>query len=353
MQEAFARFGSETRAISYLTLTDTVIGDVGQPDPAALQAFFDERKGDFRAPEYRKFTYMAVTPDDLAAKQTVSDEDARAQYDSHKDLYTTPETRTIQQVAFTNPTEAKAAADRIASGQATFDAVAAERGVKGADLELGTVTKASLLDPIVANEAFALKEGGVSGAVSGKLSTVILRVTKVVPETVVAFDASKEQIKKDLAVERAKKDLIDLQAKIEDERAGGATLKEIAPKFGLKATEIVAMDAQGRDAAGQSYNLPQQQKLAQAVFSVEPGADTDVIDGRESGLIWYSVDGLTAARDRSLDEAKGDVVAAWTDDEKAKRLQAKADDLLKELNAGNRSRTSPRRPASKPSRPGA
>ena len=193
MQEAFARYGAETRGISYLTLTENALGDIGQPDPAALQTFFDERKGDFRSPEFRKFTFISVTPDDLAAKQTVSDEDARAQYDSRKDLYTTPEKRTIQQIAFGNPTDAKAAADRIASGQATFDAVAAERNVKGADLELGTVTRTALLDPVVANEAFQLKEGGVSGVVAGKLSTVILRVTKIEPETVVPFDTSKDR----------------------------------------------------------------------------------------------------------------------------------------------------------------
>ena len=141
MQEAFARYGSEDRSIAYLTLTDAQAGDVGQPDQAQLQRFYDERKGDFRAPEYRKFTYISVTPEALAAKASVSDQDAQAQYDSRRDLYTTPEKRTIQQIAFPNPTEAKAAADRLASGQASFDTIAQEKGVKGPDLELGTVTK--------------------------------------------------------------------------------------------------------------------------------------------------------------------------------------------------------------------
>jgi peptidyl-prolyl cis-trans isomerase D len=94
------------------------------------------------------------------------------------------------------------------------------------------------------------------------------------------------------------------------------------------------MDAQGRDAAGQPYTLPQQQKLSQAVFTGEVGADTDMIDGHDAGVVWYSVDGITPARDRTLDEARGDVVAAWTTEEKAKRLKAKADEALKALEQG-------------------
>lgn len=334
MQEAFARFRDETRSISYVTLTDTIVGDVPPPDPAALQAFYNERKGDFRAPEYRKFTYLTLAPDDLAAKVNVSDQDAKADYDSHKDRYTTPEKRTVQQIGFPNAADAKAAADRIAGGKATFDQIATERNVKPADLDLGSVTRTQLLDPVVAEEAFKLPEGGVSGAVQGKLSSAIVRVTKIDPSVVTTFDAAKDQIKKQIALDRARGDLTDLQGKIEDERAGGASLKEIGEKFKLELHEILAIDSQGRDAAGQPYRLPMHKELVQAIFASEPGADSEAIDGRDQGLIWHHLDAIDAARDRTLDEAKGDVVAAWTKEEKAKRMQARADELLKELKAG-------------------
>jgi peptidyl-prolyl cis-trans isomerase D len=334
MLAAFARFRDETRSISYVTLTDALVGDVGQPEPAALQAFYEERKGEFRSPEFRKFTYIAITPEDLAAKVTVTDDDAKAEYEAHKDRYTTAEKRTVQQIAFQSAVEAQAAAGRISGGQATFDQIATERNLKPADLDLGTVTKAELLDPVVAEEAFKLPEGGVSGAVQGKLSTSILRVTKVEPAVVTPFETARDQIEKSLAVERARRDLGDLQDKVEDERAGGASLKEIADKFKLEAREILAMDAQGRDAAGQPYNLPLQADLVKAIFANEPGADTEVVDGRDQGLVWYHVDAIEGARERTLDEAKGDVLALWTKEEKGKRLQARAEDLLKELESG-------------------
>jgi peptidyl-prolyl cis-trans isomerase D len=334
LQEAAARYGSEARNISFITLTAAQIEDVGQPSAAELKAYFDERKGEFRAPEYRKFTYLFISPDALAARASVTDDDARAEYDAHRDRYTTPEKRTVQQIAFDTEADARAASERIKGGQATFDAIATERKITPADLDLGAVTRAELLDPAVADAAFKLPEGGVSDVVQGRLSTVLLRVTKIEPEVVTPFDSVKDEVKKTIAFDRAKNEIHDLQEKVEDERAGGATLKEIAGKIGLEAVEVAAMDAQGRDPNGQSVNLPQQDAVASAVFANEVGTDTEVIDGRDVGLVWYTVEDVTPARDRTLDEAKDAVTASWQEQQRVTRLQEKAEALLKDLRGG-------------------
>lgn len=334
MQEAFARYSGETRSIAYATLTDEQLGDIGQPDAAALQTFYDERRAAFRTPEYRKFTYLALVPDAFAAKVVVTDDDAKATYESRKSQFTAAEKRTVQRIAFANDAEASAAAADIASGKATFDSIAAERKLQPADLDLGTVTKAQLLDSALANAAFSLAEGTTSGVVHGRLSTVILRVTKIEREAVTPFDLVKDEIKKEVASDRARNELLDLQTKIDDERSGGASLKEIAGKLGLQVVEVAAMDAQGRDPTGKTIEMPLQDKLAPAVFANDPGSDTDPIDGRDAGTVWYAVDAVTRSRDRTLDEARADVVAAWTVDEKARRLKARADDLVKQLDGG-------------------
>lgn len=334
MQEAIARYGAETRSVAFITLTDALLGDIGKPDDAALKAFFEERKSDFRTPELRKLTYVSVTPEDLAAKVAVTDDDAKADYDSRLDRYSTPEKRSVQQIAFANEADAKAAADRIAAGQATFDAIAAERKIAAADLDLGVVTKAQLLDPAIADAAFALKQDAPSGVVKGRVSSVILRVTRIDPGVVTPFETVKDKIKSDLALSRAGKEILDIRDKIEDERSGGAPLKEIAAKFGLQATEVPAIDRDGRDAAGKATSLPEQAKLVPAVFANEPGSDSEAIDGREAGLIWFSVDAVTPARDRTLDEARPEVVAAWTVEEASKRLKDRAEAMVKDLGAG-------------------
>ena len=95
--------------------------------------------------------------------------------------YITPERRHVEQIVFPTMAEAQAAAERIKSGT-TFAALAAERGLKEQDIDLGTVTKSGIIDPAVADAAFALKEGEVSAPVQGQFGAVIVTVLKIEPE---------------------------------------------------------------------------------------------------------------------------------------------------------------------------
>ena len=334
LQEALSRYSTETRSIDYLIIADTALPAAPAPTDAELSTFFESRKADFKAPEYRKFSYMALSPAEIAKTIVVSDEDAKADYDARKDRYTTPERREVQQIAFPTAEEAKAAADRLASNAITFDALVAERKLTAADVSLGLITKAQMLDPAIAEEAFKLAANTNSGAVAGKLTNVILRVTKIEPEVTRPFEELKDQIKEAIAQGRAAKDILDIQGKIEDERAGGATLKEIAPKFKLTAVEIEGSDARGLDPTGAPVTVPSDGDLLQRVFSTDMGAETDVIDARDAGFIWYEVQGITPERDRTLDEAKAAVTAAFVIDQKAKALRARADELVKAIKDG-------------------
>ena len=52
------------------------------------------------------------------------------------------------------------------------------------------------------------------------------------------------------------------------------------------------------------------------------------------GYLYYDVTGIKPSRERTLDEVKDQVATRWRDDEIAKRLQTKSEDLLAKLKAG-------------------
>ena len=132
----------------------------------------------FRAPELRKIVIVALITGEQARWGEMSVEDRRRAYEQRKPRYSTPERRQIQQIVFPNLDEAKAAAERIAKGE-MFDAIAKERGLSETDIDLGTVTKATMIDRAVADAAFSLKEGEVSAPVQGRFGTVLVRVLKI------------------------------------------------------------------------------------------------------------------------------------------------------------------------------
>jgi peptidyl-prolyl cis-trans isomerase D len=332
MIEAANRYTNEQRAIEYLLLDRSRAGEIAPPTPETLTKFFDERKILFRAPEYRKLLIVSLIPAEQAPWIEISDADLKAAYESRRSRYVTPERRHIQQIVFPTEADAKAAEERIAKG-ATFAEIAKERGLNEKDIDLGTLTKAAVIDPAIGDAAFKLKEGEVSAPVQGRFGTAIVQVLKIEPEKVRPFEEVAGELRRELGAERAKADILKLYDKIEDARTDGKTLTEAAEALKLTPRTIEAIDRSGRSPAGMPVAVPDPQKLLPAAFASEVGAENDPLQF-EGGYVWFEVQGITPSRDRPLEEVKEQVEARWREQEIASRLKAKATEILDKLKAG-------------------
>ena len=331
---AINQYQNEKRAIEYLTLGTAQAGEIPAPTPEVLGKFFEERKVLFRAPEYRKITLLSMSPADLAKPGEVSDADTKNYFEQRKASYGTPERRELHQIVFAKPEEAQAASERISKGTSFAD-IAKERGLKDSDTDVGMVTKAGVIDPAVADAAFALKSGEVSAPIKGRFGTVLVQVGKIEPGSQKTYEEVAPQIKREIAESRARTAIGDLRDKFEDERAAGSTLAEAAKKLGLKSHTIDAVDRSGRGPDGKPIaDLPKTPDAVAAAFASDVGVDNDPLQLPNGGYLWYDVTGITPARDRTLAEVKDKVETAWRDDEIAKRLKAKADDMVGKLKAG-------------------
>jgi len=333
--DAFNRFQNEERGIEYVTLGSAQAADIGEPTPEVLAKYFEARKVAFRAPEFRKITLVVLTPTDLAARIEVSDADLKKAYTDRRVRYETPERRHLKQIVFPNMEEAKAAADKLAQGT-TFEALAAERGLKESDIDLGTVAKTAVVDRDIADAAFALKSGEVSAPVTGRFGIAIVKVDTIEAGKTRSFEEVAAELKRDMQNERAKNEITNVQEKIEDERLGGATLADAARKFNLTPRVIEAIDRNGKDANGNAVpDLPQNADVLSAAFAAEIHGENEPIRVPNSGgYVWFDVDAITPARDMPLDEVKDKVVARWRDDEIATRLRAKATEMLDKIKSG-------------------
>ena len=328
------QYQNEKRQIEYVALGAAQAGEVPAPTPEVLNKYFDERKTLFRAPEYRNITLLSLAPSELAKPDAVTDADAKAYFEQRKDSYGKPERREVRQIVFPKPEEAADARERITKG-AKFDDIAKERQLKESDTDLGMVAKSGIIDPAVADAAFSLKPGETSAPVKGRFGTVLLQVGKIEPGEEKTYEQVAAQIKREMAESRAKSEVGNLRDKVEDERAAGSTLAETAKKLGLKSVSIESVDRSGRGLDGKPVTgLPQTPDVISAAFASDVGVDTDPLQLPGGGYLYYDVTGVTPSRERSLEEVKDQVIARWRDDEIAKRLQAKADDLVGKLKAG-------------------
>jgi peptidyl-prolyl cis-trans isomerase D len=335
MIEALSRFQNEQRSIEYTKLDAAHAGAIDQPSPETLAGYFDDHKTQFRAPEYRKIAFVAVTPEEIGKWSEVSDEDAKKLFEQRRDSLGTPEKREVSQMVFPSVEEASAARNRLASGL-SFEDLAKERGLKAADLDLGTVAKSGILDPAIADAAFALPSGEVSQPVQGRFGVALVKVGKVEPGVEPSYETEAASLKKEIATERARKSVADLRDKMEDERGGGANVIEAAQKLGLSAVTIDAVDRSGRLPNGQlAATVPPGLDVVSQAFNTDVGVDNDPISFK-GGYVWYDVLGITPSRERNLDEVKDQVETRWRDDQITTRLKAKATEMVQKLEQGGK-----------------
>ena len=331
---ALNNYNNETRILRYVIVPATAAGAVPEPTDADLKRFYDNHQAKFTQPEFRKIGVLAVTPESVKDKVNITDEDLKAAFDKEKDKLGAPERRHVQQIAFPDKAAADAAYQKIQSGT-DFVALAKELGQSEADIDLGLLKRSEMADATIGDAAFKLEKDKVSEPITGQLGkTVLLRVTAIEPGKVVTFEEAKPDLEKKLLKERAQGDIFDLHDKIEDERAAGTQLSEVAGKFKLSYQVFDQVDRQGKTPDGKVVDLPQKTDLLNAVFATEVGVENDPLDAKDEGLIWYEVLGITPQQLKPFDQVKDEVKKDWSLEEQRTRLAKYTDDLVKQLQAG-------------------
>ena len=331
---ALNNYNNETRSLRYVVVPATAAGVVPEPSDADLKSFYDNHQAKFTQPEFRKFGALAVTPESVKDRVQIADDDLKAAFDKDKDKLGTPERRRVQQIAFPDKAAADAAYQKIQSGTGFVD-IAKAHGVNEVDLDLGMLKRSDMADSAIADAAFRLEKDKVSEPVTGVLGkTVLLRVTEIQPGKMVTFDVAKPELEKKLLKDRAQSAIFDLHDRIEDERAAGTQLSEVAEKFKLTYQVFDPVDRQGKSLDGKVVDLPQKTDLLNAVFATEVGVENDPLDAKDEGLIWYEVLGITPQQLKPFDQVKDEVKKDWSLDEQRTRLVKYTEDLVKQLSGG-------------------
>jgi peptidyl-prolyl cis-trans isomerase D len=333
--EAIFRFQMETRSVDYIVFSTASAGPLPAPSQEELKSYFESNRQLYATPEFRSLVVVPVTPASIAKPYDVSDADAQNRYEEVKDeRFGAPEKREVEQILFASDTEAKEARAKLDTGK-TFDDLVAEKNLTPKDASLGTVARTGLIDKNVADAAFSLKEGEVSGPVKARFGTVVVRVGKIVASTVKPYSDVAAELKHEIALQRAQSDIARLHDAIEDQRTSGKSLTEAAKNVGLEARVIAAIDAVGNDPQGVPVkDLVDGRALLKAAFASDIGVDNDTLRVQGGGYQWFEVVRIDKAREKTFDEAKAEVEKAWREDKAGKLLSARTAELVKKLDAG-------------------
>ncbi|OYX44435.1 MAG: hypothetical protein B7Z02_06005 [Rhodobacterales bacterium 32-67-9] len=321
-----AAWATETRDF---TVAELIAADLPEPvpapDDAAIQAYYDAHPDDFTRPETRRISYVWLSPDMLANEVELDDATLQAAYAERIGEFVTPERRLVERLVYPDKESAEAAKARFDAGEATFEALAKERGLTLADIDLGEMSKDALG---AAGEAvFALDTPGVVGPIDSDLGPALYAMNGILEAQEVSFEEARDDLAAEAATDKARRLVAEKSDGIEDLLASGATLEEVAKETGMELGTIefnagtedgIAAYTSFRDAAS---------KATADDFPVLTPLD-------DGGVFALRLDGIDPPALRPLDEVRDEAVTGWRQDETRARLMAHAEEIKATLAGG-------------------
>ncbi len=305
------RYRNEKRVADIVALPASAEVAVGEPSAAELTKFYDAHTDMFRAPEYRGFTLVSLTPSDLAKTIQIPEAKLKSAYDQRQDEFVLPERRDVQQILAPSQDKAKAVAAALAAGKDWSEAARTIAGQDPQTIDLGLVKREDLPQDL-ADVAFGLTLDKPSQPIKSPLGWHILKVVKIVPPTTQSFAEVKTKLEADLAHSEAADRLYDIGNHVDDAIAGGATLDEAAAKFGLKKMVIAAIDDKGLARDRKKVELPiSPAEVLKLAFATDEGRTSRVTQTSAAAIFALHTDKIVPPSVRPLAEVKDKAVAAW------------------------------------------
>lgn len=316
LRQAIVAYFATRRDVSVFVLgPEALAAPVPDPDPAAVEAFYQANIARFTRPETRTIAYALLTPEQVAATIEVDEAAVRALYDSRIDEFRRPERRLVERLVFANEAAAEAAMARLAEGT-SFEDLVAERGLSLDDTDLGDVTQQQLGEAGPA--VFSLTEPGqVTGPHRTSLGPAIFRMNAILSAQETPFEEVAADLRAELAIERARRQIAARYDEIEDLLAGGASIEDLGRELGMEVGRIewrpgdsagiaAYEEFRAAAAAGQPGDFPQLRPLADggvfvmAVEAITPPAPLPLEEVRDAAFAGARAAALEAAlRDRA------------------------------------------------------
>jgi peptidyl-prolyl cis-trans isomerase D len=326
----------QRRTAELITVPTADTPEPEAPTEAQLRRFQENNPARFSSPEYREAAIAILSPEGIATEIEVSDSDLAQAYEQRRAQYDTPERRALRQAVVPN----EAAAREIATtwrGGAEFPAIeAAATAADGSAADLGLLDRATLPLANVAEAAFAAADGQVTDPVQSPFGWHVIKVDRIEPATTRTLDQVRDELRIEVARDRALDMAHERANRVEDALAGGGGLAEVALRFGAQVA-TVTLDSAGRDAQNAVVALPvaeaQRAELLRAVFAARQG-DAPRMTEMGDAFVAVELRAITPPALRPFESVEPALREAFIADARRRAAEERAAGLLAAVRGG-------------------
>ena len=319
LREGTAAWILEKRDFSWDELTaEDLSAPVAAPDDETLTAWHKANADRFTSPEVRRITYAWLTPEMLADTVQLDEAALRDLYQGRIGEFQQPERRMVERLVYESEEAVAAAKARLDAGQATFEQLAAERGLTLSDIDLGEVSEADL--GAAGSAVFALAQPGVVGPVQTDLGPALMSMNAILEPVNIPFEQAVVDLRAEAAADRARRVIEEQAADLEDRIAGGATLEDLAEATDM---ELGSIDF---SAETPSEGIAAYQSFRERARAVTPTDFPQIFQLDDGGVFALRLDEVVAPALIPFEEVRDEVLADWTAAETRRELKARAEE---------------------------
>ena len=340
--EDFYTMDQERRSVSLITLSPTDLQAEITATDEDLTAYLKKHQAQFMTEAKTKVRFVELNSNSVRDQVIVSEEDIEIYYDERTTEFVIPETRTLSHILIRSddtPEQNKAArrvisaiAKRIKAGE-DFATVAKNESqdetTRGKGGDFGVISKGQI-HPALDKRAFRLEEGAVSSPVKTPSGYHLIQARAITPERRRPLEEVKQDVRLALTEEKAIEMAYDQSGKLEDALYTSGDLASIASEMNLRIKETGLFPRNATGLEGLERNV----KFLDAAFSTGLGELSALIELEDGRFFALRVLEREEPQPQTLEEARDDLTQAYKVQEASKLANERMEAQLKALQAG-------------------
>ncbi|MBN44171.1 MAG: hypothetical protein CML94_01480 [Rhodobiaceae bacterium] len=334
LNDLLFKYQFERRNVDYIIISPDEISQDDEVEKNEIERFYNENINLYKTEETRDFTVISLNVSNLSKLENVLDEEINIFYEDNKYNYYEPEKRSYYLIPYLSDESAIKALENYSSN-GDIEKILIDRNLNVNDVDQGLISFDEGISEIVSKAAFNAAINKLSGPTESPFGPSLIYVNEIIPEKEIKIEDIKNQIIIDIQKDKAKDKVYSLYGEIEDLRAGGKTLEEIAEEKSLSIESFKNINDVGQRMDGSIIKNPSLGELINLIFLNDVDEDLEPHEDSEGNLNFFRIDNINYSQQIPLNEAMDNIKLSILENksiENVKNRSKEIFDRLKEYN---------------------
>lgn len=298
------RFQNENRSVDYVILSfnDKDASNI-EINSEELVSYYNKNLENYKTEASRSFTIIQLLKSDLASDINVEEKFLEELYEINIDNYQTPEKRSYYLIPYNSIEEANIALNNYSDGF-DIDLILSQRGLSIDDVIQSQLAFDEGLNEEISEVVFDIEKNKLFGPIQGPFGPTLIYVSEIYPSFKKDFSEVRSQIEQNYKLEKSQDKVYELYNIIEDQRAEGLTLEEIAETNNIKISSYSSINILGYNFNNFDLSEDLKSTIIENVFQSDLDYGMDPIEDSDGNIVFLRIDNIEKEKQREFESVK-------------------------------------------------